>query len=188
MATQDNDLRADAKANRDRILGSARDAFAKAPGASMNSIAKAAGVGPGTLYRHFPTREALVLGVYRHEIERLVALAPELLDRNPPLMAFRMWCERLAHYGRIKHGIADALHSAMTAKDFQDTYLPMVEALEQLLRACEASGDFGKGSNAEDVLLLLGFLWRIKPGAEGEQTAERLLDLVIRGLRNAKSP
>src|SRR5690349_1926125 len=90
------DLRADARANRDRILDAARDSLATDPAASLNSIAKAAGVGAGTLYRHFPDRESLVLAMYRKEIETLVALAPALLRKHAPLKAFRIWCDRLA--------------------------------------------------------------------------------------------
>lgn len=180
---EEDKLRADARANRDRILEVARDALAAAPDASLNSIAKAAGVGAGTLYRHFPSREALVLGVYRKEIDGLVALAPALVAEHPPLEAFRLWCDRLAHYGRIKHGLADVLHAALSDGDVQDSYWPMVGAVSHLLRACEASGDFALGADAEDVLLLLGFLWRIKPDAAGEARAERLIELVVRGLK-----
>ncbi|WP_244182280.1 TetR/AcrR family transcriptional regulator [Gluconacetobacter entanii] len=85
MADPDVRLRADAQANRDRILDIARDAFAADPGVSLNAIAKAAGVGAGTLYRHFPSREALLVGVYRKEIDELVSLAPDLLANHPPL-------------------------------------------------------------------------------------------------------
>jgi AcrR family transcriptional regulator len=144
---------------------------------------KAAGVGPGTLYRHFPTREALVLGVYRKEIQQLVDLAPALIAKHPPLAALRLWFDRLAHYGRIKHGLADVLHAAMSDGVLGETYGPMVGAIGRLLRACEASGDIRAGVDAEDVLLLLGFLWRIAPGSIGETRAARLLDLVIDGLQ-----
>jgi hypothetical protein len=71
----------------------------------------------------------------------------------------------------------------MTDRDFQETYGPMVSSVDQLLRACEASGDFAPGADAEDILLLLGFLWRIEPGKAGEARADRLLDFVVRGLR-----
>jgi AcrR family transcriptional regulator len=182
MIDDEDRLRSDARANRDRLLEVARDAFAAAPGASLNSIAKAAGVGAGTLYRHFPTREALILAVYRKEIQALVDLAPALTARHPPLKAFQLWCDRLAQYGRIKHGLADVLHAALTVRDHQDAYGPMVGAVDHLLRACEASGAVRSGANAEDVLLLLGFLWRIKPGAAGAAQASRLLALVLRGL------
>ena len=175
-------LRADARANRDKILEVAREAFTAAPDASLNSIARAAGVGPGTLYRHFPTREALVAAVYRKEIDALVTLAPALVASHPPLEAFRLWCDRLAHYGRMKHALADVLHAAMTTGDIQQGYLPMVGAIDHLLRACEASGDFQAGADAEDILLVLGFLWRIPAGAAGEARAKRLIELIIRGL------
>lgn len=174
--------RSDARANRDRILEVAREALTTASDASLNSIAKAAAVGPGTLYRHFPTREALVAAVYRKEIDALVALAPELVAAHPPMQAFRLWCDRLAHYGRMKHALADVLHSAMTAGDMQEGYLPMVGAIDHLLCACEASGDFLPDADAEDVLLVLGFLWRVPEGRQGEERADRLVDLIIRGL------
>src|SRR5207247_1564210 len=80
-------LRSDAQANRDRILDVARDALAADPAVSLNSIAKMARVGAGTLYRHFPTREALLVGVYRKEIEAVVELASTLLAKHPPLRA-----------------------------------------------------------------------------------------------------
>ena len=175
--------RADARQNRERILEVARDALAAAPDASLNSIAKAADVGPGTLYRHFPNREALVLGVYRQEIQRLVDLAPALLKKHPPLAALRLWFDRLAHYGRMKHGLADVLHAAMTDSIRGETYGPMVDAIDRLLKAGEADGSVRAGVDAEDLLLLVGFLWRIEPGRAGEARAERLLDQVMDSLR-----
>jgi AcrR family transcriptional regulator len=183
MARQAEPLRSDAQQNRNRILEVARDALAASPDASLNSIAKTAGVGPGTLYRHFPNREALVLGVYRKEIKQLVDLAPALVARHSPLVALRRWFDRLAHYGRIKHGLADVLHAAMNEGVLSETYGPMVGAIDLLLRACEASACVRSGVDAEDVLLLMGFLWRIEPGRDGEARAERLLDLVIDGLQ-----
>jgi len=182
MADEEEKLRADARANRDRILDVAREALAADPGASLNSIAKAAGVGVGTLYRHFPSREALVLGVYRKAIDALVELAPALLAEHPPLRAFRLWCDRFAQYGRRKHGIADVVRAAMSDRDFQETYWPMVDAVRQLMGACERSGEILPGADAEDLLQLLGCMMQIAPTPEGEARAERLLALVFRGL------
>jgi AcrR family transcriptional regulator len=182
MADEDEKLRADARANRDRILDIARDALAADPAASLNSIAKAAGVGAGTLYRHFPSREALVLGVYRNEIETLVALAPMLLTKHPPLQAFRIWCDRLAKFGTVKHGVADLLHATRSDQDFQETYWPMLGAVRQLMNACEASGEIRPGADAEDFLMLLGFLWQIPPTPAGKARVKRLLELAFRGL------
>src|SRR5580658_6060935 len=119
MSDVEAKLRADAQANRDRLVEVAREALAVDPAASLNSIAKAAGVGAGTLYRHFPSRESLVLGVYRKEIDTLVALAPVLLAKHPPLQAFRIWCDRLAKFGRMKYGVADIVHAATSAQDIQ---------------------------------------------------------------------
>jgi AcrR family transcriptional regulator len=178
----DENLRADARANRDRILDVARDALAADPAASLNSIAKAAGVGAGTLYRHFPSRESLVLGVYRKEIDTLVALAPVLLAKHPPLQAFRIWCDRLAKFGRMKYGVADIVYAATSDQDIQETYRPMLGAVRQLINACEGSGDIRPGNDPEDFLVLVGLLWRIPPNSAGEARVKRLLSLAFRGL------
>jgi AcrR family transcriptional regulator len=175
-------LRADARENRDRILMVACDALAADPDASLNSIAKAAGVGPGTLYRHFPSRESLILAVYRKEIDTLVDLAPKLLTEHPPLQAFRTWCDRFAEFGRIKHGVADIIDAAKSDQDFQETRWPMLGAVRQLMDACEASGEIRPGANAEDLLLFFGFLWKMPPNLVGEERARRLQTLVFRGL------
>jgi AcrR family transcriptional regulator len=176
-------LRADAQQNRDRILDVARKALAADPETSLNSIAKMAGVGAGTLYRHFPNRGALVLEIYRQEIQQMVDLAPALIAEHPPLTALRLWFDRLAHYGRIKHSVADALHAVMNESVQGETYGPMVDAIDQLLRAGVEAAVIRSGVDAEDLLLLTGFLWRTPPGAEGEAQAERLLDLVVASLK-----
>ena len=181
MAGEDAKLRTDARANRDRILEVARDALAADPEASLHSIAKAAGVGQGTLYRHFATREALVLGVYRNEIDALADLAPKLLTKHKPLQAFRLWCDRLIKFGKMKHGVADLLHAARSDQDF-DAYRPMMDAVGQLIAACKASGELGAGADAEDFLMFLGFLWQIPPTPAGEARVKRLLALAFRGM------
>ncbi|GGN89242.1 TetR family transcriptional regulator [Streptomyces albiflavescens] len=176
-------VRADARQNRARIIEVARDAFTESSDASLNSIAKRAGVGPGTLYRHFPTREALILAVYRHEVDQLAAYAPELLKEHPPLEALRLWFDRLAYYGRIKHGLSDVLHSLTDDSLAGEIYASVIGAITLLLRACEDDGSIRPGVDPDDVLLMVGFLWRIGPGEEGEARVARLLDLVIDGLR-----
>jgi len=180
---QQEPRRADALHNRDRILEVARDAFAASGDASLNSIAKQAGVGPGTLYRHFPNREALVLAVYRHDVQQLADSAPLLLDEHPPLAALRLWFDRLAYYGKIKHGLADVLHAVTSDGLAGETYGPVIGAITLLLRACEQADSIRSGIDPDDVLLLLGFLWRIDPGGDGDARASRLLDLVMDGLR-----
>ncbi len=188
MNDDEQRLRADARANRDIILEVARAALAADPQVSLSSIARTAGVGQGTLYRHFASREALVLGVYRKEMEALVNLAPRLLVEHRPLQAFRLWCDRLAQFGRVKHGVADMLHAVISDQDFQETYGPMVGAVRQLMEACEGAGAIRPGADAEDFLMLLGFLWQIPPTPAGEARVRKLLALVFRGLGAEDAP
>lgn len=174
--------RADALKNREHILQIAHDAFVESGATSLNEIAKRAGVGAGTLYRHFPTREALILAVYRHDIEQLVTSVPALLAQNTALQAFRQWFAALAGYIRVKHGLGDALHSPAAQEAIQGTYAPVIAALDGLIRACVAEGSMREGLRAADVLLLMGFYWRAPADAEGRQQAERLMDVVLDGL------
>jgi AcrR family transcriptional regulator len=152
---------------------------------SLNSIAKRAGVGAGTLYRHFPTREALVLEVYRYEVQQVVDAAPRLLASRPPLDALREWLDCLAHYGMTKAGLGSALSAATTSHDAlsAETYGPVINALTMLLAANEAAGTIRSGLEPDDVLLILGFLWRIDPAGDWRAQAGRLLDILMDGLR-----
>ncbi len=177
-------LRSDAQHNRDRILAVALAALTASGDASLNSIAKRAGVGAGTLYRHFPNREALVLAVYRYEVQQVADAAPRLLATRPPLVALREWMDHLAHYGITKAGLADAL-SAATSHDSlaAETYGPVLTALTMLLRANEQAGTIRPGIDPEDVLLMMAFLWKIDPKTDWRTRAGRLLDLLLDGLR-----
>jgi AcrR family transcriptional regulator len=178
-------IRSDALRNREHIVEVAHDAFAESGTTSLNEIAKRAGVGAGTLYRHFPTREALILAVYRHDVERLVRSAPKLLRAHPPLDAFRLWFSRLADYVRVKHGLGDALHSAAAQDAINETYAPIVAAIGQLLDACARDGSLRPDLDPADVLLLMSFLWRVGGGAEGKRQAKRITELAIAGLRGS---
>lgn len=175
--------RADALKNREHLLRVAHDAFAEDGATSLNEIAKRAGVGPGTLYRHFPTREALILAVYQHDVEGLVGEVERVLAENAPLDAFRIWFEKLAAYVRLKHGLGEALHTAAAQKVINDTYAPVTSAVAKLLEACERDGSVRPGLDPADVLLLMGFLWRVGPGEEGLAQARRIMELAIDGFR-----
>jgi AcrR family transcriptional regulator len=174
--------RSDAQRNRDHILQVAHDAFAESGATSLNEIAKRAGVGPGTLYRHFPTREALILAVYRRDMQRLVDSVPDVLAIHPPLDAFRVWFHTLAEYVRVKHGLGEALHSAAIKDAINETYAPVVTAVGKLIDACVACEAMRPGLEPADVLLLMGFMWRVESGPEGKRQAERITELVIDGL------
>ncbi len=178
--------RADAQRNRARILDVAFTAFAEDPQVSLNAIAKRAGVGPGTLYRHFPTREALLLAVYQEEIESLGASVDRLLDQKPPLEAFCAWARKLAELVRLKHGLGEALESPAAKAVIDATYAPVTGAIQRLLDAAAANGDIRSNVDAADVLLLLSALWRVPPGQEGLSQADRILDMIVDSL--AASP
>lgn len=180
--------RSDALKNRDHILEVAHDAFAESGMTSLNEIAKRAGVGAGTLYRHFPTREALILAVYQHDIERLVASVPSLLAENPAIEAFRTWFFTLADYVRVKHGLGEALSSPAAQEAIRGTYAPVTAAVDQLIRACAREGSMREGLEAGDVLLLMSFLWRIPAGAHAEAQAARMMDLALDGLARTPAP
>jgi AcrR family transcriptional regulator len=175
--------RSDAVRNRDAIVDAAREVLAGDGDASMHAIARAAGVGQGTLYRHFPTREALVMFVHRHDVGRLVEAAPALLDRHEPVVALRMWLDQLAEYGRIKQGLGSALHTVMHEQLMSEGYAPVIGALDLLLAAGSSRGLIRADVSPDEVMLLLGFLWRIELDDAWSQRTARLLDLVVDALR-----
>lgn len=182
-ATTYETQRTAAARNRAAILKAARALLAASPDTSMNEIAKRAGVGAGTLYRHFPTREDLILAVYRHEVQDLVSSVDRVLAQHPPLDAFVAWFEELACYVRIKHGLGEALHNAAIYNAIDETYAPVVAAVRKLLDACVADGSVRPGLDPADVLLLMGYLWRTVPGDEGINQGRRLTQIVLDGIR-----
>ena len=164
------------------ILEVAHDLLASSPTASMNEIAKRAGVGAGTLYRHFPTREELILAVYRHDMQKLADSVDELMKTHSPLDAFVTWFETLAAYIRIKHGLDQALHSAAIRSAIDESYAPVAAAVARLLDACVAEGSVRPGLVADDVLLLMRFLWRLPPGDDGREQGSRVMQIVFNGI------
>ncbi|MBI3228016.1 MAG: TetR/AcrR family transcriptional regulator [Mycolicibacterium cosmeticum] len=174
--------RADARRNRERLLASAATAFAAADGpVSLEGIARDAGVGIGTLYRHFPNREALVEAVYRTELEEVAASAADLAGRHPPAVALRRWMDRYAEFVAAKRGMAESLHAMFTAGVVQpsQTRDSVVGAVTILLEAGVADGSLRADVTPDDVVSsLLGIFLASQ---SGEQAA-RLLDLLVAGL------
>jgi AcrR family transcriptional regulator len=180
--------RSDARRNRDAIRAAALEAMTESPDVSLNAIAKRAGVANATLYRHFPTREELVLAVYEHEVQRLVDAARSLLQEQAPIDALRSWVEDLARYAVTKHGLADALRKAATpGSDLASTgtYVAIVAALDRLLQANISAGTLRAGLNADDVILALAGLWQLDPAADWRAQAERIYDIVLSGLQRS---
>jgi len=178
--------RSDARRNRDAILKAALEALTESPDASLNAIAKRAGVANATLYRHFPTREDLVLATYRHEVQRLVEAADSLLQEHEPIDALQRWVDDLARYAVTKHGLADALRTATTpGSDLSstETYDSIVAALDSLLQANIAAGTLRPGLDAHDVILALAGLWQLDPASDWSAQARRLYGIVLSGLR-----
>jgi AcrR family transcriptional regulator len=175
-------MRSDAEQNRARILDVARAALAESTDATLNSIAKKAGVGQGTMYRHFPNREALLLTLYRRDVEALIDAAPALLAEFAPVEALKVWLDRLAAYSRIKHGVAQAVEAATRADLSSQYYAPVAGAITLLLDAGKAAGELRDDIDADDVLLLVGFLWRLDD-ASFRARSGRMLATVLDGMR-----
>jgi AcrR family transcriptional regulator len=174
--------RADAVDNRARIIRVARAVIANADEIKLNAIAKQAGVGQGTLYRHFPTREALLAEVYREDVEALVAAAPALLAEYEPLAALARWFDRVADYAQVKRGVFAAVEVGVWRDLSAHSLGPIGDALSMLLDAGKAGGTIRCDVDARDVILLIGYLTRLEE-AEWDARARHLLDVVLDGLR-----
>jgi AcrR family transcriptional regulator len=178
--------RADAQRNRIRLLETAKAAFAeKGSGASLDEIARTAGVGAGTLYRHFPTRDALVEAVYRNETEQLVAAATRLADTHPPMTALREWLLLFVDYMATKHGMYEALNSIVggTSDLYSASTAQVKQAIAKLIDRAVASGDIRLDLDPLDLLRALAGVANISSGPDGKQAAKRMVDILIAGIR-----
>jgi len=178
-------LRADAAGNRARIIQAARALIANADEVKLNAIARQAGVGQGTLYRHFPTREDLLAEVYREDVGNLVAAAPALLAEHEPLTALALWFDLVADYARVKRGVFAAVELAVSQDLAAHSLGPIGEALTTLLDAGKADGTVRPDVDARDVILLIGYLTRLEP-AEWDTRARHLLQVVLAGLTSSQ--
>ncbi|MGP3770335.1 TetR/AcrR family transcriptional regulator [Streptomyces sp. SDT5-1] len=179
-------LRADARRNRERILAAAVRMFTEdGLDVPFENIARAAGVGSATLYRNFPTREALIEAAYRNEVARLCEAATDLLATHPPYEALRAWTRRFMDYASAKHGMADALR-AMAAEG-GDPYghsRDMIEAsIAELMGACTKAGVIRTDIPTSDIFAALAGIALTSARPEQRAQAERLLDLTLDGLR-----
>jgi AcrR family transcriptional regulator len=176
-------VRSDARRNREKLLEVATAAFAGADGrpVSLEAIARDAGVGIGTLYRHFPNREALVEAIYRTELADVAAAAEKLLNRYPPKIALRRWMDRYASFVAAKRGMAESLQAIFEsgAMEPSQTRDRLTAALDSLLRAGAEDGSLRSDVQADDVISsLIGLM--LASGSP-EQTG-RLLDLLVAGI------
>jgi AcrR family transcriptional regulator len=179
--------RADAQRNRDGLLEAAKAAFAEVgPEASLDEIARRAGVGIGTLYRHFPTRDAIVEAVYRREVQQLAEAAPRLIETLPPAEALRAWMGVFIEYIAAKKVIMPALKSLVGGGSalYADSSARINGAIALLVERARASGDIRPDADSADLLrALVGFAY-VNSAPGWEASALRLIDLLIDGLRS----
>ncbi|GAB3446015.1 TetR/AcrR family transcriptional regulator [Streptomonospora sediminis] len=180
------ELRSDAAANRERIVEAARAELSKSNGTSadlkLHGVAKSAGVGQGTLYRHFPTREHLMAEVYRYELGLLVDAVPPLLAEHPPLQALTCWLQRLVEYARVKRGVMAAIEAAAWHDVYTDQHHRLDEAVGTLLDRGKEAGQVRQEVDASDVIRLLGALSRI-PETEWDTRAHTVVAVIVDGIR-----
>ncbi|MCP2247397.1 TetR/AcrR family transcriptional regulator [Lentzea aerocolonigenes] len=175
--------------NRVAIIEAAHELFADNPLVPLSEVAKRAGVGAGTLYRHFPTREDLILAAYQHDIERLTIAADEVLARHSSAKAaFVEWFETLSAYIRIKHGLGDALHGAAAQEMIDASWGPATAAVTKLVDACVAEGAIAPGHDPADIIMLMSFLWRVPNNDDGVTQGRRLIAAVFSGLKESPQP
>jgi len=176
--------RADAQRNRERILEVAKVAFTRSgANASLDDIAKEARVGPGTLYRHFPTREELLQAVYRSEMEKLAAAGRKFTQSMSPMEALRAWLLLFVDAIETKQIIAPALNTLIGdhKKVFASSYAKIQEAIDALVKRAIKSGDIRKDLNPMDLLRALVGVANVSTSPDWRQSARRLVDILITG-------
>ena len=179
-------LRADARRNRDKLLEIAAAVFAeRGVDASLEDIARRAGVGIGTLYRHFPTREHLVEVLYRREVETLCAAADELTRQRAPDVALAEWMQRFVGYIATKRGMAGSLRILLNTNSelFADTSGMVALALRRLVDAARAAGSIRNDIETSDVLHALSGIYSAPATSDWQDRSRRLVSLLMDGLR-----
>lgn len=180
--------RTDALRNRERILEVAKGAFTRyGAEASLDEIAKRAGVGPGTLYRHFATRDALIEAVYRSEVEKLAAAARGFAAAMPPIEALRAWLLLFVDYVAAKHIIAPALNSVAggPSRLYEGSRSLVQGAMEELVKRAKKSGEVRRDVDASDLLRAVIGVSYVDSGGDWRHSARRLVDILVAGSRPA---
>jgi AcrR family transcriptional regulator len=180
-------LRVDARRNRDRLVAEAADAFAeRGVDVALEEIARRSDVGIGTLYRHFPTRDALIEAVYRREVERLCDAADELLADYPAEAALEQWLQRFVEYVAAKRGMAEALKSIVSAGSelFADSHRRISDAISRLVAAGVDAGTIRTDVAPLDLLRAVSGICLAPSSVEDwRDHAHRLVGLLMDGMR-----
>jgi AcrR family transcriptional regulator len=178
--------RTDAQRNRECILEVAKEAFARfGANTSLDDIAKKAGVGAGTLYRHFPTRDALLEAVYHTEVDKLAAAERELSAKLPPVEALRAWMLLFVDYIAAKHIIDPALNTIVggPSRMYEASRTQITGAIDALVKRAIKSGDIRKDLDPFDLLRALIGVSNVASGPDWQQSARRLVEILITGSR-----
>jgi len=178
--------RADAQRNRERLLEVAKEAFTQSGAdVSLEDIAKQAGVGPGTLYRHFTTREALLEAVYRSEMEKLAAAEQKFAKEMAPIEALRAWLLLFVDAIEAKQLIAPAVNALVgdPKKVFESSYAQMSGAIRALVKRAIKSGDIRKDLDPIDLLRALIGVANVATSPDWRQSARRLVEILMLGAR-----
>jgi len=178
--------RLDAQRNRERLLEVAKESFARSGAdASLEDIARQAGVGAGTLYRHFPTREALIEAVYHTEVDKLAAAEGELSAKLPPVEALRAWMLLFVDYIATKQLIAPALNTLVggPSKVYEASRIKLRTAIDRLVKRAIESRDIREDLEPFDLLRALIGVSNVASGPDWRQSARRLVDILIVGSR-----
>jgi|SRR5690349_11333690 len=181
--------RTDAQRNRERILEVAKEAFTRyGVSTSLDDIAKEAGVGAGTLYRHFPTRDALIEAVYRTEVEKLAAAERKFAETMTPMDALRAWMLLFVDYIAAKHIIAPALNTLVggASKLYEGSRVQIQGAIEALVKRAIKSGEIRKDLEPFDLLRALIGVSNVSSTPDWQQSAKRLVDILITGSQTSK--
>ena len=181
--------RTDAQRNRERILEVAKEAFTRSgANASLDDIAKESRVGAGTLYRHFPTRDALIEAVYRTEVEKLAAAEKKFSESLPPVEALRAWMLLFVDHIATKQIIGPALSSLVggPSKLYEGSRSQVQRAIDSLVKRAIKSGDIRRDLEPFDLLRALIGVSHVASGPDWQQSARRLVDILITGSRPVK--
>src|SRR5260370_3632883 len=181
--------RTDAQRNRGQMREVGREASPRhGANTSLDDIVKDAGIGPGTLYRHFPTRDALIEAVYRTEVEKLAAAERKFAESMPPVEALRAWMLLFVDYVAAKHLIAPALNTLVggASKLYEGSPGHIQGAVEALVKRAVKSGDIRRDLDPVDLLRALIGVSNVASGPDWQQSARRLVDILITGSRPIK--
>ena len=179
--------RADAARNRDALLKAAKSVFAaKGAAASLEEVAREAGVGIGTLYRRFPTRDVLVEAVYGNEVEQLVGAASQLMATKAPVAALREWLLMFVDYIVTKHNMAEVLKAIVGSSTYAATGARVKDTIAKLAERAVASGEVSLEIEPLDLLRAVSGVANLSAGPQSRQAARRTVDILIAGIRKPR--